>query len=49
MLAVHARDAELALDCGADRCLMKDCPRQELLEAVRAIAGAGEPRSTADS
>ena len=48
-LAVHASHAELALESGADFCLMKDSPRQELLEAVRAIAGAGDPGSSADS
>ena len=49
VLAVHANDAELALESGADGTLMKDSPRQELLEAVRRIAGAGDPGSAVDS
>lgn len=42
VLAVHASHAELALESGADRCLMKDSPRQELLETVRELAAGAD-------
>jgi DNA-binding NarL/FixJ family response regulator len=38
-LAVHTPYVEGALAAGADACLMKDCGRQELLQAIRRLAG----------
>lgn len=36
-MAVHDRHIDEGIAAGADRCLMKDCTRQELLEAVREL------------
>ena len=37
-MAVHDRHIDEGIAAGADRCLMKDCTRQELLHAVRELA-----------
>ncbi len=38
-MAVHATQINLALEAGADAFVMKDCARQELLQAIRGLAG----------
>ena len=37
-MTVHDRHIDEGIAAGADRCLMKDCTRQELLRAVRELA-----------
>ena len=37
-LAVHVSDIQQALAAGVDGYLMKDCPREELLKAIRDMA-----------
>ena len=36
-MTVHDRHIDEGIAAGADRCLMKDCTRQELLRAVREL------------
>jgi len=43
-LSVHSSYIEEALAAGADSYLMKDCPRQELLEAIRELGTGGTAR-----
>lgn len=48
-LAVHSSDTDMALAAGANRVVMKDSTRRELLDAVRAAGGDDDSGSTADS
>ena len=41
-MAVHDRHIDEGIAAGADRCLMKDCTRQELLHAVRELAAGAD-------
>jgi DNA-binding NarL/FixJ family response regulator len=42
-MTVHDRHIDEGIAAGADRCLMKDCTRQELLRAVRELAAGTDP------
>ena len=41
-MTVHDRHIDEGIAAGADRCLMKDCTRQELLRAVRELAAKAD-------
>ena len=41
-MTVHDRHIDEGIAAGADRCLMKDCTRQELLRAVRELTAAAD-------
>ncbi len=42
-MTVHDRHIDEGIAAGAERCLMKDCTRQELLRAVRELATNSSP------